>query len=109
MSVGLYKYNGDINDRDSKEIISEPISSQRFYNEYWEKAIKELNVKYIQDGAEFDKSKLIIVMKELKLLKDWALKNLDGKNLEYMSNRIEKLQKIIPIALQNDKDILYIF
>ena len=40
MAVGLYKYNGDINDRDSKEIISEPISSQRFYNEYWEKAIK---------------------------------------------------------------------
>ena len=48
-------------------------------------------------------------MKELKLLKDWALKNLDGKNLEYMSNRIGKLQEIIPIALQNDDDILYIF
>ena len=109
MSVGLYKYNGDINDRDSEEIISELISTQSFYNEYWEKAIKELNVKYIQDGAEFDKSKLIIVMKELKLLKDWALKNLDGKNLEYMSNRIGKLQEIIPIALQNDDDILYIF
>ena len=41
--------------------------------------------------------------------KDILIKNLDGKNLEYMSNRIGKLQEIIPIALQNDDDTLYIF
>ena len=50
MSMGLYKYLGSINDRNSKLIN---IASQRFYEKYWEKAIKELKIKYIQDGAEF--------------------------------------------------------
>ena len=109
MSVGLYKYNGDINDRNSKAIISESISSQSFYEEYWEKAIYELNIKYVQDGAEFNRSHLNIVMDELNLLKKWALSNLINKELEYMVRRIERLQEVIPNALKNDDDILYIF
>ena len=52
MSVGLYKYDGDFYDRNSELVLSENIASERFYNKYWEKAINELNVKYIQDGAE---------------------------------------------------------
>ena len=41
MSVGLYKYNGNIFD-DSKEILSENIASQRMYNKYLEPAIEKL-------------------------------------------------------------------
>ena len=45
MAVGLYKYDGNISDRGSKLILSENIASQQFYEKYWEKAIKELNIK----------------------------------------------------------------
>lgn len=109
MSVGLYKYDGDIHDRNSKLVLSENIASQEFYKQYWEKAIDEMGIKYIQDGAEFDLSKKSVVLQELKLLLSWAEINLEGKNLEYMKSRIENMQRIIPYAFDNEKTILYIF
>lgn len=57
MSVGLFKYDGDIYEVNSEVILSENISSQSFYERYWEKAIEELGIKYIQDGSEFDNTK----------------------------------------------------
>lgn len=109
MSVGLYKYDGDIYNRSSELVLSENIASQEFYEKYWERAIHELNIKYIQDGAEFDLSKKSIVLEELELLLSWTEKNLQGKNREYMSDGIENLKKVIPDALNNEKTILYIF
>ena len=109
MAVGLYKYDGNFSDRGSKLILSENIASQQFYEKYWEKAIKELNIKYMQDGAEFDKTKKEIVLEELNLLLCWAEKNLQEKDLEYMKSRIENLQKVIPIAFDDENSMLYIF
>ncbi len=109
MAVGLYKYDCNINDRDSKLILSENIASQQFYEKYWERAIDELKIKYIQDGAEFDITKKNTVLKELMLLLHWAEKNLQGEDLEYMKSRIENLQKIMPEAFDNEDTILYIF
>ena len=57
MAVGMYKYNGDINDRNAELVVSENIFIQDFYEKYWEKAIIQLGIKYIQDGREFDYSK----------------------------------------------------
>lgn len=109
MSVGLYKYLGSINDRNSKLILSENIASQRFYEKYWEKAIKELKIKYIQDGTEFGISEKETVLKELDLLLRWANTNLKCEDLKYMKSRIENLQKVILIELNDENDILYIF
>ncbi|MGZ7440981.1 hypothetical protein [Paenibacillus sp. TH7-28] len=109
MSIGLFRYNGDINDRDSELTLSENISSQKFYEKYWEKAIHDLGIKYIQEGAEFDRSKLDDVLVELDLLRNWAIQNLNGTDLEYMEGRLENLQKVIPDAFISDDTILYIF
>ncbi|MGC6768094.1 hypothetical protein ACYSNR_17355 [Enterococcus sp. LJL128] len=109
MSVGLFKYDGDIYNENSKVILSENISSESFYEKFWEKAIAELNIKYIQDGAEFNKTSLDIVLKELGLLKEWAIANLHGEDREYMRSRIENLEKVIPTAFTSEQDILYIF
>ncbi len=109
MAVGLYKYDGDINNRDSKLVLSENIATQEFYEEYWEKAIGQLGIKYIQDGAEFDYSQKDIESEELNLLLTWAKNNLQGKELEYMKSRVENLQKIIPEAFNDKESILYIF
>lgn len=109
MSVGLFKYDRDIYDENSKLILSENISSEAFYKKYWERAIAELNIKYIQDGAEIDKAKLEVVMKELSLLKEWAIANLQEENREYMRSRVENLEKVIPTAFTSEQDILYIF
>lgn len=109
MSIGLFRYNGDINDRNSELTLSENISTEDFYEKYWEKAIKELGIKFIQDGAQFNRSKLDEVLKELESLRKWAIVNLSGVDLEYMKGRIEHLQQVIPNAFNNEDTVLYIF
>lgn len=107
MAIGLVRYK-DINDPDTID-LSENIASTKFYNEYWEVAIKELRIKYFQENAYFSKEQLEIVMNELHLLKEWANKNLSGSNLEYMVGRIDNLEKVIPNAFEEEGTILYIY
>lgn len=90
-------------------VLSENIASEHFYNKYWEKAINELNIKYIQDGAEINFAMKDTVLKELEMLLEWAMKNVEGKDLQYMKDRIENLQKVIPTAFDDENTILYIF
>ncbi|SHI23244.1 hypothetical protein SAMN02745229_02261 [Butyrivibrio fibrisolvens DSM 3071] len=51
MSVDIYKYDDNIYGN-ADEIVSEVIASQRIYDKYLSKAIKELGIAYLQDGAE---------------------------------------------------------
>ncbi len=108
MSVGLYKYNGNIYE-DAEEILSESIASQRIYDKYLESAIEELNIHYFQDGAEIRKSNLDSVMSELELLLKWVKYNVEGDDLEYLLCRLRKIKEVIPKSLENDDDVLYIF
>ena len=70
-----------IYDFNSEVTLSVNISSEEFYLKYWYKPIKELEIKYIQDGAELNKSNLNDVLSELDLLRNWALNNFIGKKL----------------------------
>ena len=89
MSVGLYRYSGDINDKNTELIFSENISSEVFYQRYWVKAICESKVKLFKDGCDFDVGDLNIIMSELNALGDWATENLSGIDLKYMRERIQ--------------------
>ena len=108
MSVGLYKYNGNIFD-DAEEILSENIASQRMYDKYLAPAIEELNIYYFQDGAEIRKGNLDSVMSELELLIKWVTDNAEGDDLEYLLCRLQNIKKLILKSLENDDDVLYIF
>ena len=108
MSVGLYKYNGNIFD-DAEEILSENIASQRMYDKYLASAIAELNIYYFQDGAEIRKGNLDSVMSELELLIKWVRDNVEGDDLEYLLYRLQNIKKVILKSLENDDDVLYIF
>ena len=108
MSVGLYKYNGNIFD-DAEEILSENIASQRMYDKYLASAIEELNIYYFQDGAEIRKGNLDSVMSELELLIKWVRDNVEGDDLEYLLYRLQNIKKVILKSLENDDDVLYIF
>jgi len=107
MAIGLVRYK-DINDPDTID-LSENIASTKFYNMYWEPAIKELGIKLFQENGYFCKDQLEIVMFELSQLKDWANKKLTGSDLEYMVSRIDNLEKVIPDAFENEGTILYVY
>ena len=86
-----------------------PIATGQFFKQYWDAAISELGIKYIQENAFFGKDKLEDVLKELTLLKEWAINHLSGKDLEYMKERIEDLEKGIPRGFDQEDTILYIY
>lgn len=108
MSVGLYKYKGNIFD-DTEEVLSENIASQRMYDKYLEPAIKELNIYYFQDGAEIKKSNLDSVLSEMELLIKWVMDNVEGDDLQYLLYRLQHIKKVILKSLEDDNDVLYIF
>lgn len=105
MSVALNRKEGPDGDID----FSIPIATTRFFVQYWDIAIEELGLKLIQQNAYFGKDKLKDVLRELALLKEWAIKNLDGKELDYMKSRVEDLEEGIPDAFDQDDTVLYIF
>lgn len=105
MSVALNRKEGQDGDID----FSIPIATTRFFVQYWDAAIEELGLKLIQENAYFGKDKLKDVLRELALLKEWAVKNLEGKELDYMKSRVEDLEKGIPSAFTREDTILYIY
>ena len=96
MSVGLYRYSGDINDKNTELIFSENISSEVFY-------------QLFKDGCDFDVGDLNIIMSELNALGAWATENLSGIDLKYMSERIENLKSVLPQACKCKGGKFYIF
>ena len=109
MSVGLYKYNGDINDDNSEVIICEPIASQRIYDTYIIPAIEELNIFYFQDDAEIRLGNLEDVLGEIQLLLDWVQSKVEGEDKLFLSDRLIHIRGVIVDALKTSDDILYIF
>ena len=93
MSVGLYKYNGNIFD-DTEEVLSESIVSQRMYDKYLKPAIEELNIHYFQDGAEIRRNNLDSVMVEIELLIKWVKDNVKGDNLKYLLYKLQNIKKV---------------
>lgn len=108
MSVGLYKYDGNIFD-DAEEVLSENVASQRMYDKYLQPAIKELSIFYFQDGSEIRKANLNLVLDEIELLIKWVMSHIEGDDKEYLLSRLKNAEEIIPKLLENDEDILYIF
>ena len=108
MSVGLYKYDGNIFE-DAKEVLSENVASQRMYDKYLQPAIKELSIFYFQDGSEIRKANLDLVMDEIELLIKWVASHVEGDDKEYLLNRLKNMKEVISNSLENDEDVLYIF
>ncbi len=80
MSVGLYKYDGDIGDKKSELVLSENIASQQFYESIGKRQLIH-EIKYIQDGAEIDITKKNIALEELNYIK-LGRKKYTGKRQE---------------------------
>lgn len=85
------------------------ISTTNFFNEYWEKAIKDTNAKIFKENGQFRKNQMLDVLHELELIKKWAEKNLSGTNMEYMTERAQNLLESIPKAFDDEETILYIY
>lgn len=108
MSVGLYKYDGNIYD-DADEILSETIASQKMYDKYLSYAIEELGILYFQDGAEIKLENLENVLSEIQLLLNWVQNKVEGEDKKILTDRLIHISEVIEDSLKSKDDILYIF
>lgn len=82
-----------ITDEEHKYYI--PISTEKIFEDYWNPIIEQLDLrwaKYFQIGVEIEKQNLDEVIKELKKIENWIIKNWI-KKFEYtkISNKIREL------------------
>lgn len=109
MSVGLYKYSGDIEDDNSTVLLSEPIASQRIYDQYFTAAISELGILYFQDGAEIRFENLERVLLEIQLLMEWIQNKVNGEEKQFLLERLVRIKSVVADSLRTKADILYVF
>lgn len=110
MSVELFKYSGDIEDKNSRLIGSLSVSADKFYRIYWEEAIEECNVRLFKNNSEFYDSDRDTVMSELERLREWCEnKNMIEKDGFYMYSKIEYLIEKLPALFEKEEGIFYIF
>ncbi len=105
MSISVNREEGPDGDID----YSISIASGRFYGGIWYPVSKKLGVKLFLENGQFTKDQVPEVMRELDLLYDWAKTHLTGRDLEYMTSRIENLKEKIPGAFDRDDTILYLY
>lgn len=90
-------------------LIEIPVATTEFFEKYWEKAIKECELKVFREYNCFRKQQTDQVISELRLLKKWVEKNLVGREYVYMYERIENLEIEIPKMFEEHTNaILYI-
>lgn len=98
MSVAVYMENADQSEFEAEFCI--PVASERFFVQYWQKAIDELSLKRLQNGIYLRREALPEILAELQSLKNWAdtepdfIKN--KAEQDYMTMRIHTLLVKLP-------------
>ena len=104
MSVGLYRFNRN-NIPGDRIVYYQPVCTEAFYCEYWQRAVAETHSRFFQDQSKFSVKDVPVVFEELRRQKEWAYNNLSGRKLIYMVSSIENLEENLPIACEeNDLD-----
>lgn len=109
MSVGLFRFNGDIDDDKSSIVLSLNISSEKFYQKFWIKAISDTDIKLFKDGSKFTPEQVDIVINELYRLIKWCNNNLSGNDNFKMNSTLKELIKSIPEEAIKSNEPFYIF
>lgn len=110
MSVGLFKYNKDISNKNHQLILTLMVASERYYEKYWRKIVQECDIQLFKEDGEFYDSDKEQVMSELLRINDWVNKNVtDPEDRIYMMGRMEYLLKRMPKAFEAEHGKFYIF
>lgn len=105
MSVSLNRERNGVEGID----LCIPVSTERFFREVWERAIEEVDTKYFREYKSFYRSQLGEVSTELIQIKKWAIKNLNGTDLKYISERIDEILEQLPNAFEREDAILTLY
>lgn len=88
------------------ELIEIPVASNEFFAIYWNRGIKECELRIFKENGRFGIEQLSDVLSELEKLKMWTERNVYDKKFRYMNERIDNLLKEIPIVFERDKSAI---
>lgn len=90
---------------DDNNIISIPVSTERYFNSVWEKAIQELGLKYIGNSRPIYYRDLPQILDEFMKVRSWAEINLHGVDLDYVISHIDNILEYLPASWNENRNI----
>lgn len=108
MSIGAIILNSK-NEFEEKFYV--PVATEAFFQECWEPAIEELELKWVKVfsvGIDLEKEDLPHVMRELSQIKKWARINLNSEQQIQIIDRIELLETELPKAFKRKGIVVFI-
>lgn len=90
---------------DDNNIISIPVSTERYFNSVWEKAIQELSLKYIGNSRPIYYRDLPQILDDFMKVRSWAEINLYGVDLDYVISHIDNILEYLPASWNENRNI----
>lgn len=93
MSVEIFDVSDD--DRCGAGEITIGVSSERFFNCCWEKAITELDIHTLGNGVWLNHSDKEMILEDFCKIRTWAENNLSTPEAEYMTAHIDRTIELL--------------
>ncbi|MCW3795308.1 hypothetical protein OM416_27250 [Paenibacillus sp. LS1] len=88
-----------------------PIATESFFKDCWEPAVEVLDLRWIDlfsTGVDIEGEDVPMIIEELLLVKEWAVKNLEDEQRDRIVERIDGLREKLPLAFQRQDAIVFI-
>jgi hypothetical protein len=88
-----------------------PVATESFFKDCWKPAVEVFDLKWIDlfsTGIDVEEEDVPMIIEELLLVKEWAVKNLKDEQRDKIVDRIEGLREKLPLAFQRQDAIVFI-
>lgn len=92
MSVEIYEVEASL----EPGTICLPVSSERYFTLYWERAIAELQTARLGNGVWLYRSDFKEILDEFSKIKSWAADQLPERDANYMISHIDFILENLP-------------
>ncbi|KOY13071.1 hypothetical protein AMS66_29060 [Paenibacillus xylanivorans] len=82
-----------------------------FFKDCWKPAVEVLDLKWIDlfsTGVYVEEEDVPMIIEELLLVKEWAVKNLKDEQINKIVERIDGLREKLPLPFQRQDVIVFI-
>ncbi|MBM7689212.1 hypothetical protein BCR24_03735 [Enterococcus ureilyticus] len=109
MSIGIII---DEPKNEEEQLFFIPVATEESFTNYWLKASNELQLSWVpifETGIVIEKEDTPVVLKEIKLVKEWIEKNVENVDTKIdLQKRINYILETLPKAFENEDIKLYV-
>lgn len=109
MSIGIII---DEPKNEEEKLFFIPVATEESFTNYWLKASKELQLAWVpifETGIVIEREDIPIILKEIKLVKEWIEKNVKNIDIKIgIEKRINYILETLPKAFEKENIKLYV-